>query len=305
MGSATDRLGELRLGDLATFLAVRRAGSMTAAARELGVTPSQVSKAIDRLESTLRIQLLSRGSKGLGLSEAGLRALPHVEAAVTRLLALGNSQGEATEVTIAGPSFLLAAFLPAVESKLTGLVVRGLELPPPLLRAYSAEDFFDLCLVHKTTARLPASWSSVGVGQLRQGLFASPALARRLGPQPLSVERLGGVPFISPVYFADGQLVPVDDDCPLTRSERLVGHQVFTIVLALELAARTEQLVFGPLIAASRHLASGGLVEVRVEGWKVEGPLYLACNGDRVLARVRNGVAEIVREALRDADPPA
>ena len=298
MTSLTDRLGELRLGDLATFLAVRRAGSITAAARELTVTPSQVSKAIARLEHTLRLQLLTRGSRGVCLSEAGLRVLPHVEAAVARLLAVGSTNAEATELTVAAPSYLLESFLPTFERAQPQLRIRGLELPPALLRAYSAEDFFDLCMMHSGMDRLPPSWSSVHVGEIRQALFASPSLARKLGAQPTTEERLRGVPFISPVYYADGHLVPAQDDCPLHRSDREVGHQVLTVVLAMELATRSEQLVFGPCIAARGHLAAGTLVEVRVQGWNVRSQLYLACNGDRVLARVRNAIADALRSDL-------
>ncbi|HEX8792131.1 MAG TPA: LysR family transcriptional regulator [Polyangiaceae bacterium] len=298
MTSLTDRLGELRLGDLATFLAVRRAGSITAAARELTVTPSQVSKAIARLEHTLRLQLLTRGSRGVCLSEAGLRVLPHVEAAVARLLAVGSTNAEATELTVAAPSYLLECFLPTIEHAQPQLHIRGLELPPALLRAYSAEDFFDVCMMHAGMDRLPPSWSSVPVGEIRQALFASPALARKLGTQPVTEERVRSVPFISPVYYADGHLVPAQDDCPLHRADREVGHQVLTIVLALELATRSEQLVFGPCIAARSLLAAGRLVEVRVQGWNVRSQLYLACNGDRVLARVRNAIADALRADL-------
>jgi DNA-binding transcriptional LysR family regulator len=302
MTSLTDRLGELRLGDLATFLAVRRAGSITAAARELTVTPSQVSKAIARLEHTLRLQLLTRGSRGVCLSEAGLRVLPHVEAAVARLLAVGSTNAEATELTVAAPSYLLESFLPTIERAQPQLHVRGLELPPALLRAYSAEDFFDVCMMHAGMDRLPPSWSSVHVGEIRQALFASPALARKLGTQPVTEERVRSVPFISPVYYADGHLVPAQDDCPLHRADREVGHQVLTVVLALQLATKSEQLVFGPCIAARGHLVAGRLVEVRVQGWNVRSQLYLACNGDRVLARVRNSVADALRSDLSAAE---
>jgi DNA-binding transcriptional LysR family regulator len=298
MTSLTDRLGELRLGDLATFLAVRRTGSITSAARELAVTPSQVSKAITRLEHTLRLHLLTRGSRGVSLSEAGLRVLPHVEAAVARLLAIGNTNAEATELKVAGPSYLLASFLPTIQRAQPQLRIRGIELPPALLRAYSSEDFFDMCLIHAGMDGLPPSWSSVHVGVIRQALFASPALARRLGPQPLSVDRIRTVPFISPVYHADGHLMPALDDCPLPRSDREVGDQVLTIMLALELAARSEQVAFGPYIAARGQLAGGTLVEVRVQGWNVRSELNLACNGHNVLARVRNAVAEAVRAEL-------
>jgi DNA-binding transcriptional LysR family regulator len=109
------RFSELRLGDLFTFLAVRRSGSITAAARELRVTPSQVSKAITRLEGILSMQLLSRSPRGVALSEAGRRMVPHMEMAVASLKAL--EQGEPShrpELTVAAPSYLIHTFLPVI-----------------------------------------------------------------------------------------------------------------------------------------------------------------------------------------------
>jgi DNA-binding transcriptional LysR family regulator len=300
----TDRLGELRLGDLSTFLAVQRSGSITGAARELRVTPSQVSKAITRLEAALRLQLLSRSSRGVALSETGRRVLPHIEAAVSRLLLIGRSDTKAIpELTVAAPSWLLGQFLPTIAACQSELRVRGIELPPPLVRAYAAENFFDLCLLPTGTERLPSTWVSVCVGQLRKTLFASPALANHLGPQPVAVDRLRPVPFVIPIYNADGQFLSVDDDCPLAVSERVVGHQAQTIGLALELAAQTDQLVFGPVIAARRHLSAGTLVEVRVKEWAVRDPLHVACNSDRVLARVQTAVVVALKSTLAEVDP--
>src|ERR1700690_3562698 len=77
--------GDIRVADLNTFLAVRRTGSVSSAAYELGVTPSQVSKAIGRLESILRIRLFSRGARGMALSDEARLVLPDIEAAVASL----------------------------------------------------------------------------------------------------------------------------------------------------------------------------------------------------------------------------
>jgi DNA-binding transcriptional LysR family regulator len=300
-----DRLGELRLGDLTTFLAVRRAGSISAAARELEVTPSQVSKAIARLEATLRVQLMSRGARNAGLSEMGLRILPHVEAVVARLLVVGRAnEGISGELAIAAPSYLLAAFVPIIVESQPHLNVRGIELPPALLRAYSTEDFFDVCLFADGGGGLPPTWASISVGRLQRVLFARPDVARSLGPEPVTPDRLRGLPFVCPVYYADGHLVPANDDCPLPRAERIVGHQALAVGLALELASRTGQLVFGPRIAARQYMTAGLLKEVHVEGWDVWSPLVVACNGDRVLARVQAAVIESVKAGLTMMDSP-
>jgi DNA-binding transcriptional LysR family regulator len=301
--NASDRLAELRIGDLSTFLAVQRSQSITGAARELHVTPSQVSKAIVRLETQLRMRLLSRSSRGVTLSDAGRRIVPHIENAVARLKLIERPQAEPVpELTVAAPSYLAFLLLPTIASVLPEHRVRGLELPPPLVRAYVAENFFDMTLVPSGIERLPSTWVSVQVGRLRKALFASRALGKRLGTQPITADKLLSLPFVLPVYNMNGQFVPVDDDCPPVMGERTPGHQAQTMLLGLEMAARTDQLVFGPAVAARGHVTSGALVEIRVHGWDVSEPLFVACNADRVLSRVQNTVVKALRDVLVELD---
>jgi DNA-binding transcriptional LysR family regulator len=304
MSQTTAALGQMRLGDLFAFLAVKSSGSITGAARELRVTPSQVSKAITRLEHLLRVRLLSRSSRGVALSAAGRRMAPLVEQAVVRLKLLGREDNdETTELTLAAPSWLVTQFLPAIAAAHPELKMRGLEIPPALIRAYAAENFFDVTILTSDIDRLPGAWASTRVGDVRKALFANPVLAKKLGPQPVPAERLHEVPFICPIYHRDGQFMAVDDDCPIGPSDRKIGHQAQTIGLALELACITDQLVFGPFIAARRFVQIGALTEITVEGWSVNEPLYVICNGDRVLSRVEKCIVKALKASLRDFDP--
>ncbi len=294
----------MRLGDLFAFLAVKSSGSITGAARELRVTPSQVSKAITRLELLLRVRLLSRSSRGVALSAAGRRMAPLVEQAVVRLRLLGREDNDGTaELTLAAPSWLVTQFLPPIAAAHPDVKMRGLELPPALIRAYAAENFFDFTILTSDVDRLPGAWASTRVGDVRKALFANPALAEKLGPRPVPVERLLDVPFICPIYHRDGQFMAVDDDCPLPPADRQIGHQAQTIGLALELACITNQLVFGPFIAARRFIQIEALVEIEVEGWSVNEPLYVVCNSDRVLSRVEKGIIKALKNSLREFDP--
>ena len=59
------------LSDMAVFARVVAAGSFSAAARGLGLTPSAVSRQVARLERTLRVRLLERSTRQLRLTEAG------------------------------------------------------------------------------------------------------------------------------------------------------------------------------------------------------------------------------------------
>ena len=63
--------------ELVAFVRVAEAGSFSAAARQLGVTPSAISRQVARLEKTMGVALLQRTTRQLRLTEAGLAVLEH------------------------------------------------------------------------------------------------------------------------------------------------------------------------------------------------------------------------------------
>jgi len=289
---------EPRLADIATFLKVHRTGSITGAARELGVTPSQVSKAIMRLEAALHGRIVTRGARGIGLSAMGRQVLPRLQQVVALMASVPRAGDPPDgELTLAAPSSLLTPILPRVINAVPKMRIRGLELPPELLRGYSADELFDVALVPGGTHGLSTRWASVRIGTLRASLFASPTVAAALGPAP-SVEEVRKWPFVGPIARDGGDFVQSNDHCPLTMSERRIGSEVGSMDHALRVAARCDQLVFGPVVAAQRELAEGTLVEVSVPGWETSEELFLVCDVERVLARVQTLIVAAVRGAL-------
>jgi DNA-binding transcriptional LysR family regulator len=289
---------EPRLADISTFLHVCRTGSITATAREQRVTPSQVSKAVARLEEALQARLVTRGARGVGLSAVGRQMQPRLQQVIALVQSVAQADGPPDgELTLAAPSALLGPILPHVIRALPRARVRGLEMPAELVRSHSAEELFDMALLSGSTAGLSAKWASLKIGELRKALFASPAVARELGPRP-TIDQIRRRPFVTPVAYDGGEFLPSDDDCPLGRGERLVGSEVGTMDLALQVAAHCGHLVFGPVLAARRELAEGRLVELRVPGWDVSEELFLACDAERVLARVQTQIVAAVRVAL-------
>lgn len=66
-------------GDLRLFLAIVRAGSLTAAARRLGIDQSTVSRRLAALESAVGTRLIERTTGGCRATAAGERLLPAAE----------------------------------------------------------------------------------------------------------------------------------------------------------------------------------------------------------------------------------
>lgn len=67
------------LNDLRFFLAVARAGSLSAAARKLGVAQPTVGRRIQNLEKELDARLFRRSKNGYQLTDAGKEVLPSAE----------------------------------------------------------------------------------------------------------------------------------------------------------------------------------------------------------------------------------
>lgn len=293
---------ELRLGDLATFLGVLRFGSIHGAARALAVTPSQVSKAIARLERHLGVRLLVRSSRGIVVSDAGRELAPRFEDLLARADGLrGLDRRPQLELTMAASAFMNTLFLPLIVDALPEQRIRGLDMPPGVAGAYASEPFFDLALT-AGNEEWPDSWVRLHVANMRQGLFAAPSVARELGAPPVAPARLAEREFVVPIYSYRGRVMAGDDGCPLPLHERRIGHQTQTLALALVLAQRTDQLVFAPAVAVSALCPPDALVEIAVQGWNVVEPLQLVCHGERVSAAVQRRIVAALRAALPPGD---
>lgn len=77
----------LNWDDYRIFLAVARAGTLTGAAKHLGVNHSTVSRRIAAMEETARVRLFERQKDGYPLTEAGLALLERADAAEHCMLA--------------------------------------------------------------------------------------------------------------------------------------------------------------------------------------------------------------------------
>lgn len=100
----------MNLSDLRIFVSAARRPSLGAAALEMHLTPSAVSKALRRLEDSLGKPLFDRGGKQLALNDSGQLLLARAQA----LLALADQartdvmgENAAIDSRIGGPAILL------------------------------------------------------------------------------------------------------------------------------------------------------------------------------------------------------
>jgi DNA-binding transcriptional LysR family regulator len=160
--------------ELRTFIEVARDGSLSAAARQLGLSQPTVGRHIDALEAALGLTLFTRSPRGLTPSRAALGLVPHVETMAASAGALARAtSGEA------------AADRGAV--RVTASDVIGCEVLPPILAAFRAEHpgiAIELALTNRNEdlARRDADIAMRMVRPTQSGL-----LARRIGASQIGL----------------------------------------------------------------------------------------------------------------------
>ena len=108
------------------FLVTAEEGSLSAAARALGMAQPTLGRQVNALEVELGVVLFERAGRGLSLTPSGLELLDHVRAmgeAANRmsLAAAGQSQSVAGKVAIAASDVYAAFLLPPILAKLRQL----------------------------------------------------------------------------------------------------------------------------------------------------------------------------------------
>ena len=173
-----------------TFGAVLQEGSLSGAARLLGITQPSVARHIDALEAMLGVSLFVRSARGLSPTDAALELKPHADLlASTSAAFLRTAEGGAGEVRgtirISASEIVGAVHLPPI---LTGLRLKHPDLAIELVLSNSADDLLQreadiaIRMFRPTQDALVAR----SVGAFEIGLHAHPAyLARRGMPGTL------------------------------------------------------------------------------------------------------------------------
>lgn len=185
----------MELGELAAFVKVVQTGSFTRAAESLGTQKAHLSRVVSNLERRLGARLLERTTRSLSLTEIGreiferavgiLGAVEDAERVAHRM----HSEPRGTLRLTCGVEFGMIAVsrwiteylerYPAVsvESDFTGRIVD------------IVHEGFDLAI--RVGSLTDSSLAARKLGELRYGLFASPAYLARRGT-PRTPEALAG-----------------------------------------------------------------------------------------------------------------
>jgi len=291
-----------RFRELETFVAVAEEGAFNAAARRLGSSPPAVTRQVSALEARLGVQLLTRTTRQVALTEAGGRLM----AEATRIL----TELEAAEASATG-----AQVAPQGELRVTAPVMFGQRYIAPVLREYldawpgvTAEALFldrvvdvigegiDVAL--RIGALPDSSLTAVRVGAVRRMTVAAPAYLARHGTpgQPRDLARHRTILF-------HGTGAPRAWDFSAGRAQQTVRLEPVLTVNTNDSAIDAAIAGFGIARALSYQvadaIAAGRLVEVLAGHEDREQPIHLVHSGGRRPPAKTRAFVDLATERLR------
>jgi DNA-binding transcriptional LysR family regulator len=157
-----------------SFLAVVRDGSLTGAARSLGLTQPTLGRHVAALEQALGVALFTRSQHGLTPTPVALELMPHAEAMAAAAEALARAaSGEAAR--------------DRGTVRLTASEIVGAEVLPPILTAFHERHphiVLELALSNRTEDLLRRD-ADIAVRMVRPTQEA--LIARRIGRMPIGL----------------------------------------------------------------------------------------------------------------------
>lgn len=277
--------------DLRTFLAIARHGTLSAAARSLGVTQPTMGRRLAAMEKRIGARLLQRTPTGYALTPPGEAVLGNAERAEAEVLAAERAitgrdvalEGVVRLTTVDTlAARIVAPALAALQEKHPGIVV---ELVPDTRSLSLSKREADIAL--RMTRFEGHEVATRRVGAVAMGLYAT-------------------AQWIEPAKRGDVRLVTVLDDQAHLPEAKLLREVFPNASIGFRSNSREVQLhatLAGAGVAAlARYRADlePSLVRLKNPKWELVRDIWLGVHIDmRHMPRVR-AVADTVIEALKE-----
>jgi DNA-binding transcriptional LysR family regulator len=290
------------LDEIEMFVQVASCGSFAAAARRRGVPKSTLSRAVDRLEDTLKTRLFERGTRKVTLTEAGqtflAQAGPHVAALRDAAQLVGERSGR-----LSG-TLRLTAPIDVGDAFLGDLLVRfaarypevHLDVDVSWQRHDLVADGFDVGLRAATRIEDP-SLVARPVLRTEAQLFASPAyIARRGMPRTPADLADHACVLLRPEDGREEWVLSGPDGEHRVVVTGRFGARDYSVIRSALCAGGGIGLM--PVLGSPRDVVEGKLVRVLPEYARPSGTLYVVYPAARHVPRKVIAFRDFVIESL-------
>jgi DNA-binding transcriptional LysR family regulator len=258
---------------IAVFLAVAEKASFSAAATQLNVPRSTVSRGVTRLEASLGTQLFHRTTHTVGLTAAGAALLERTAPLMSSLRTAINSLPEATdtaagELRIAAPLDFATVFLSEAVQRFTQRYPR-VRVSLRLSNAYVdlVSEGIDLAFrVVSTKSRLKPSLVARKLMAIELQMFASPAYVDRRG-KPALLSSITDYDFVGVGSVHEALRLPVD--------QAKLRFEADEFLIVRDAVVRGAGLAVLPSYLVRSNLRDRSIVRVLPEWSVVAGSLFV------------------------------
>jgi len=291
---------------MAVFVAVVEGGSLAAAARQTGLTPSAVSKHVARLESGFGAPLLRRTTRRMTVTDAGQTFFDRARSILEDLRAveqeMASKNSEPRGLLRVSTSLLLGQtrVVPILLSFLQKTPAVSLDLDLTDRVVDMVGERIDVAV--RITSEPPPSFVARRVGSVRRVLCASPAYlrARRAPKTPSDLSDHVCLLLSGPSASEDWHFGSASAGTP-RQSIRVAGRLRVTNTLSLYEAAKAGLGIADlPRYLVEEDLRARRLLSVLEPFETAErGVFVIYAAGPLLPARVRHVVSHLIRELGR------
>jgi len=302
MAMERNRLQELKFSDLFLLSYLEGEKSLRSLARKLNLEVTKISREIQKIESILKIKLMTRNPTGIRVTQDGLRisriSKSLLEQAEFQLFENAEKKEKIKVLTVGARGYLNALFAEcflSLSQQFPNTQFRFVDFSPDELRAAVDQNLVDIAIVlEKTEWR--TSWVVEPLGVLKWVLFAK---KQKETPQvrKIALNELRGKPFVLPCHYKEGQVLRGEDGIPLTSSERRVFMEAQNSNTALELVKSSDAMVYLPLMIADPYRAHLDILQI--EGiTQASTDLFLAYHIDSVSNPMIRLLFKVIQEKI-------
>ncbi|MEE4212797.1 MAG: LysR family transcriptional regulator [Parvularcula sp.] len=253
---------------MATFQILARTGTISAAAHELGVAPSAVSRRLKALEERLGTELVRRSTRAMVLTPAGEAYLAKATALLTSIEALEDeirdeALGHAGHIRLAAPLSFGIARLPAVLSRFLA------DNPNITVELNLRDDQVDLLregydLALRIGELAPSTLIAKKIGDLPTVVAASPGFVQAHGPfqSPHDLEGVVGLIYANKLR---SDVLHWQEEGAEQRVQLNRGIVANNGDILAEFAAAGHGVYAAPRFIMQKQIDEGRLVEICAE----------------------------------------
>ena len=280
------------------FLATVEEGSLSAAARALGLTQPTLSRQVGGLERDLGVTLFERGPRTMALTDVGVELLDHVRAmaesaARLSLSASGRSQAIEGHVSITATDMTAAYLLPPILGQISDLAPN---IDVELIPSNDVRDLIkreaDIAIRHARPEQADLIAQLVGTSSAH--LYASKSYLARAGC-PSSADGLSTLTFVG--------LSPIERFLPTVRAlglELKAEQFKFTTPSGTALIELVRQGLGISIIPRHTAVLFPELVPVLQDGVSFRMPIWLVTHRELHTSRRIRVVYDLLKTSLAE-----